>query len=93
MADDNKIIPQADGTENKKIRMNFGGADIEAAVDKDGRIIMPEEIQNIMAAGMAVMEKRLKARRTKHQRPILHNHPNLEMKAWQENSRGCLCAN
>lgn len=57
MADDNKIIPQADGTENKKIRMNFGGADIEAAVDKDGRIIMPEEIQNIMAAGMAVMEK------------------------------------
>ena len=56
MAED-KIIPQADGTENKKIRMNFGGADIEATIDKDGRIIMPEEVQNVMAAGMAVLQQ------------------------------------
>lgn len=55
MADN--MNPQTGGTENQKIKMNFGGADIEATVDKDGRIIMPEEVQNIMAAGMAVMKQ------------------------------------
>lgn len=54
---DNSMNPQTGGTENQKIKMNFGGADIEATVDKDGRIIMPEEVQNIMAAGMAVMKQ------------------------------------
>ena len=54
---DNSMNPQTGGTENKKIKMNFGGADIEATVDKDGRIIMPEEVQNIMAAGMAVLQQ------------------------------------
>lgn len=54
---DNNMNPQTGGTENQKIKMNFGGADIEATVDKDGRIIMPEEVQNIMAAGMAVLQQ------------------------------------
>lgn len=56
MADEKKM-PQTGNEENKKIKMNFGGADIEATVDKEGRIIMPQEIQNIMAAGIAVMQK------------------------------------
>lgn len=43
--------------EEKKIKMNFGGTDIEATIDKDGRIVMPQEVQDIMAAGMAVMQK------------------------------------
>lgn len=54
---DNSMNPQTGGTENQKIKMNFGGTDIEATVDKDGRIIMPEEVQNIMAAGMAVLQQ------------------------------------
>lgn len=54
---DNNMNPQSGGTENQKIKMNFGGADIEATVDKDGRIIMPEEVQNVMAAGMAVLQQ------------------------------------
>lgn len=37
--------------------MDFGGKVIEATVDESGRIIMPEEVQNIMAAGMAVIQK------------------------------------
>ena len=56
MAED-KQTPQTSGIENKKVKLNFGGTDIEAAIDKDGRIIMPEEVQNIMATGMAVMQK------------------------------------
>ena len=28
--------------EEKKIKMNFGGTDIEATIDKDGRIVMPK---------------------------------------------------
>lgn len=43
--------------EEKKIKMSFGGTDIEATIDKDGRIVMPQEVQDIMAAGMAVMQK------------------------------------
>lgn len=54
---DEKNMPQTGGEENKKIKLNFGGAEIEAAVDKNGQIIMPREIQEIMAAGMAVMQK------------------------------------
>lgn len=56
MAED-KQIPQTSGTENKKVKLNFGGTDIETTIDKDGRIIMPEEVQSIMATGMAVMQK------------------------------------
>lgn len=51
-----KNIPQNSGTENKKIKMNFGGMDIDATIDKDGRIIMPEEVQKIMAAGVTVLK-------------------------------------
>lgn len=56
-----KSSPQNSGTENKKIKMNFGGMDIDATIDKDGRIIIPEEVQKsvqkIMAAGVTVLKK------------------------------------
>ena len=52
-----KNIDHAGNEENRKIKMNFGGMDIEATVDKDGRIIMPQEVQQFMTAGMAVMQK------------------------------------
>lgn len=52
-----KNMPHTGNEEDRKIKMNFGGMDIEATVDKDGRIIMPQEVQQIMAAGMAVMQK------------------------------------
>lgn len=52
-----KNMPNAGNEENRKIKMNFGGTDVEATVDKDGRIIMPEEIQKIMAAGLSVMKE------------------------------------
>lgn len=52
-----KNIPQSGNEGNRKIKINFGGKDIEAIMDKDGRIIMPQEVQNIMAAGMAVLQK------------------------------------
>lgn len=45
-----KNIPQASGKENQKVVMNFGGADIEATIDKDGRIVLPNEIQQMLAA-------------------------------------------
>lgn len=54
---DEKNMPQAGGEENRKVNLNFGGAVIEVTVDKNGQIIMPREIQEIMAAGMAVMQK------------------------------------
>lgn len=56
MAEEKKT-PQTGGTENKKVVMNFGGTDIEATIDKDGRIIMPEEIQQLLAAGASVMRQ------------------------------------
>lgn len=52
-----KNMPNAGNEENRKIKMNFGGTDVEATVDKDGRIIMPEEVQKIMAAGLSVMKE------------------------------------
>lgn len=52
-----KNIPQNSGTENKKIKMNFDGMDIDATIDKDGRIIVPEEVQKIMSVGMSVLKK------------------------------------
>lgn len=52
-----KNIPQNSGTEDKKIIMKFGKDDIEATIDKDGRIIMPEEVQKIMSVGMSVLKK------------------------------------
>ena len=52
-----KNIPQASGTENQKVVMNFGGADIEATIDKDGRIVLPNEIQQMLAAGATVMQQ------------------------------------
>lgn len=41
----------------KTIRMNFGGKEIEAIVNDDGSVTMPEEVQSIMTAGMAIMNK------------------------------------
>lgn len=52
-----KNMDHAGNKENRKIKMNFGGMDIEATVDKDGHIIMPQEVQQFMTAGMAVMQK------------------------------------
>lgn len=52
-----KNTPQGNGTEFKKVVVNLGGTNVEAIMDKDGNIIMPEEVQNIMAAGMAVMKQ------------------------------------
>ena len=52
-----KNKPNAGNEESRKIRMNFGGTEIEATVDQEGRIIMPEEVQKIMAAGLSVMNK------------------------------------
>ena len=52
-----KNIPQASGKENQKVVMNFGGADIEATIDKDGRIVLPNEIQQMLAAGASVMQQ------------------------------------
>ena len=45
-----KHVPQSGGNESKKVVMNFGGTDIEATIDKDGRIIMPDEVQQLLAA-------------------------------------------
>lgn len=56
MAEDKKN-PQYGGTENKRIKMNVGGTDIEATVDEKGRIIMPEEMKNIMGASLSVMKQ------------------------------------
>lgn len=54
---EDKNIPQADGTENRKTIIKLGNADIEATIDKDGHIIMPNELMNVIAAGMAVMQQ------------------------------------
>ena len=54
---EDKNIPQADGTENRKTMIKLGNADIEATIDKDGHIIMPNELMNVIAAGMAVMQQ------------------------------------
>lgn len=54
---DEKHVPQDGGKENKKVVMNFGGTDIEATIDKDGRIIMPDEVRQLLAAGAAVMQQ------------------------------------
>lgn len=50
-----KNIPQTSGTESKKVMMNLGGRDIEATIDETGRIILPEEIQNMLAAGANII--------------------------------------
>ena len=47
---------QSDSRENKKVIMNFNGKDIEAAIDETGCIILPEEIQNMLAAGVNVIQ-------------------------------------
>lgn len=52
-----KNMPNMGNEENRKIKMNFGGTDVEVTVDKDGRIIMPEEVQKILAAGLSVMKE------------------------------------
>ena len=52
-----KNIPQTSGTENKKVMMNFGGRDIEATIDESGRIILPEEIQNMLSVGANIIKQ------------------------------------
>ena len=52
-----KNIPQTSGTENKKVMMNFGGRDIEATIDETGRIILPEEIQNMLSVGANIIKQ------------------------------------
>lgn len=56
---ENKNIPESE--ENRKIKLNFGGSEVEAVIGKDGSIVMPEEVQKVMAAGMAVMQKNAQA--------------------------------
>lgn len=43
--------------ESKKIVINIGGTDIEARIDDNGRIVMPKEVESIMAVGMATLNK------------------------------------
>lgn len=45
-----------DEGEGRKVKLNFGGMEVDGSIDKDGRIVMPEEVQRVMAAGMAVMQ-------------------------------------
>lgn len=52
-----KNVPQTGGKENKKAKMDFGGREIEVTIDKDGRIIMPDEVQQLLAAGATVMRR------------------------------------
>lgn len=52
-----KNTQQPGGGENKKVMMSFDGRDIEATIDEAGHIILPEEIQNMLAAGACVMQQ------------------------------------
>ncbi|MBO5465211.1 MAG: DUF2589 domain-containing protein [Alistipes sp.] len=52
-----KNIPQTSGGENKKVIINFGGRNIEAVIDEAGYIILPEEIQNILAADNSIIKQ------------------------------------
>lgn len=68
-----KNIPQNNGTENKKVKINFGGMDIDATIDEDGRIIMPEEVQKIMA----VLQKAAENRTNEASNADAPQHPTL----------------
>lgn len=56
MAEENNVA-NAGGEESRRIKINFGGTEVEAAVGENGQIIMPEEVQRIMAAGLNVMQR------------------------------------
>lgn len=50
-----KKMPQAEETELQKGKMKVGDVFYDVQVDKDGNLILPEEMRQIMDAGMAVM--------------------------------------
>lgn len=52
---------QADSERPKTIKVNFGNQEVEAIMNEDGSITMPEEVQHIMAAGVNIMQQATQA--------------------------------
>jgi len=52
-----KKTPQNGAAADKKVKINLGGTEIEATVNKDGNIILPKEAQDIIAASLSVVDK------------------------------------
>lgn len=48
---------QADAERPKTVRVKFGNQEVEAILNEDGSITMPEEVQHIMAAGANIMQQ------------------------------------
>lgn len=68
-----KNSQQPSSRENKKVMMNFNGRDIEATIDETGRIILPEEIQNMLATGVSIIQHATQ----KAKNEIVDNEPAL----------------
>lgn len=48
---------QADSERPKTIKVNFGNQEVEAIMNEDGSITMPEEVQHIMTAGANILQQ------------------------------------
>ena len=52
---------QADSERPKTVRVKFGNQEVEAILNEDGSITLPEEVQHIMAAGANIMQQATEA--------------------------------
>ena len=57
MDNDKKKVPVQEGERPEKIILKFGNRNVEAAVDNEGHLVMPEEVNNLMELGFAALQK------------------------------------